>query len=46
MDARPEVPAEEEEENPRGTFFLVLMFLLLIIGLWFWTYGVLLDRGA
>ena len=44
MDAGPELPPDEDE-NPRGTFFLVLVFLLLILVLWFWTYGVLLERA-
>ena len=42
----PEVAEEGGEEHPRGTFFLVIVFLVMIVLLWFWTYGVLIERGA
>ena len=46
MTDEPEVEAVDDEEHPRGTFFLVLVFLVMIVVLWFWTYGVLIERGA
>ena len=45
MNDAPEQSETAEEEHPRGTFFLVLMFLVLIIVTWAWTYSVLLGRG-
>lgn len=36
----------EEEHEPRGTVVMMALFLLLIIGMWVWTYAVLLERGA
>lgn len=47
---RPDRPPEteapiEDDAHPRGTFFLVIVFLVLIVLLWLWTYGVLLDRA-
>ena len=33
-----------EEEKPRGAYFLGLVFIVMIVVLWFWTYAVLLDR--
>jgi hypothetical protein len=45
MNDAPESTEAAEEEQPRGTFFLVLVFLVMIIVLWVWTYGVLLGRG-
>ncbi len=35
----------EEEHHPRGTFLLLMLFLLLIVGYWGWTYVILLERG-
>ena len=35
----------EEEEHPRGAMTLVLFYLLVIIGLWVYTYSILLSRN-
>ena len=43
LDARPG-PAPEDDEHPRGTFFLTLVFLLMIAGAWFWMYATLIGR--
>lgn len=47
-DLPPEVRdgAVEEEHHPRGTFLLLMLFLLLIVGYWAWTYVILLERGV
>ena len=44
MNETPDQVESTDEEEPRGTFFLVLVFLVMIVLLWFWTYAVLLDR--
>jgi hypothetical protein len=36
----------EEEHQPKGTIFMMAIFLLLIIGMWVWTYAILLERGS
>jgi hypothetical protein len=33
------------EEQPRGTLAIMVFFLLVIIGLWIWTYAILLARA-
>lgn len=34
-----------EEEKPRGTLTILLLFLLLIAAMWGFTFFLLLDRG-
>ena len=33
------------EEQPRGTLAIMVFFLIVIIGLWVWTYATLLARA-
>jgi hypothetical protein len=33
------------EEQPRGTLAIMVFFLVVIIGLWVWTYATLLTRA-
>ena len=40
-----EEAAQAEEEHPKGALTLVLFYLLVIIGLWTWTYIILLSRN-
>lgn len=35
----------DQETHPRGTFFLMLLFLLMIAAMWIWMYITLLQRG-
>jgi hypothetical protein len=42
----PEGFDEESEDAIRGTFVLAMLFLLMVVLLFFWTYGVLLDRAG
>lgn len=35
---------EEEFEKPKGTMVLMLVFLMLLAGLWFLAYQILLSR--
>ena len=54
--ANAEIPAEalvrpqeadhdpEEEESPRGTLVLVLLFLAAMVGVWLYVYFLLIDR--
>ncbi len=46
-DDRPDVASadEGEPEHPRGTVFLMMMFLLLLIATWLYTYTTLVSRG-
>ena len=34
-----------EEEHPRGTLFLMLLFLVMIVAMWGYLYLLLLARG-
>jgi hypothetical protein len=36
---------EEHEAHPRGTLFLMLMFLILIVAMWGYIYLMMLGRG-
>ena len=36
----------EEEEEPKGTVVMMALFLLIIIGIWVYTYAVLLERAG
>ena len=36
----------EEPEHPKGTLFLMVVFLLILIVSWFYTYTILLDRAG
>ena len=36
---------EEGAEHPRGTLFLMMVFLIAIVGLWSYLYLIMLDRG-
>lgn len=33
------------EEHPRGTLAIMVFFLVVIVGLWVWTYATLLARA-
>lgn len=33
------------EVHPRGTFFLMVLFLMMIAAMWLWMYVLLLQRG-
>lgn len=35
----------EEDEQSRGAMTLVLFYLIVIIGLWVYTYSILLSRN-
>jgi len=45
MTEHTEDPAPAEEEHPRGALALTLFYLLVIIGLWSYTYFVLISRN-
>lgn len=48
-DARDEAPVAdeiEEPDHPKGTLFLMVIFLLVLIVAWFYTYTILLDRAG
>lgn len=34
------------EEHPRGTLFLLLVYLMMIVGMWGWVYYIMLGRGG
>ena len=36
---------DADEEHPWGTVLIMVLFVLMIIGLWAWTYATLLDRS-
>ena len=36
----------DEEEEPRGTVVMMALFLLIIIGIWVYTYALLLERAG
>lgn len=36
---------EPDVEHPWGTVLIMVLFVLMIIGMWVWTYATLLDRG-
>lgn len=35
----------DEEIHPRGTFFLMVLFLMVIAAMWLWMYVLLWQRG-
>jgi hypothetical protein len=37
--------AHGEEEHPRGTMLLMMLFLILIVGMWGYVYLMMLNRG-
>jgi hypothetical protein len=37
--------APAEEEHPKGALSLMLFYLLVIIGVWIYTYSILLSRS-
>ena len=37
--------AQVEEEHPKGALSLMLFYMLVIIGLWSYTYYILLQRS-
>ena len=37
---------EEEMAHPKGTLFLMLLYLMLIIALWGYMYLVMIERGS
>lgn len=45
-ESTPELPLaeEHEEETPTGTLFFMMLFLLLMVGLWATVYWLLLSR--
>ncbi len=46
--ARPAADSQEEtreEAHPRGTLFLMLVFLIMIIAFWGYLYVVMLERS-
>lgn len=38
-------PEHEAEEQPRGTFLLMLLYLLLVAALWGFVYYTLIERS-
>lgn len=36
---------DPNEEHPRGTLFLMAVFLILMAGLWAYAYLLMLERG-
>jgi len=36
----------EEEHEPKGTVIMMALFLLIIIGIWVYTYATLLERAG
>lgn len=48
-DERADTPVEERERradgHPRGTLFLMLLFLVSIAAMWAYMYVLLLERG-
>jgi hypothetical protein len=38
-------PEADGHEQPRGTLFLMLLFLILIIGFWTYMYLLMLERS-
>lgn len=45
VESPPEPDAPHEEENPRGTMLLMMLFLILIVGMWGYVYLIMLGRG-
>lgn len=48
-DAHEDAPVADETEepdHPKGTLFLMVIFLLVLIVAWFYTYTILLDRAG
>jgi hypothetical protein len=43
-DHRGEVDAVDEE-HPRGTFLLTMVFILMLVAAWAFTYATLIGRG-
>ena len=35
-----------EEQHPRGTLFLMLVFLMAIVGMWSYIYLLMLEQGG
>jgi len=38
--------AEHEDHHPRGTFVLLVGFLIMTAGYWVWTFLTLLERAG
>jgi hypothetical protein len=36
---------DADVEHPWGTVLIMVLFVLMIIGMWVWTYATLLDRS-
>jgi hypothetical protein len=34
-----------DEEHPRGTFVLTMVFILMLVAAWAFTYATLIGRG-
>ena len=45
MTEHTEATAPADEEHPKGAFVLMLLFLLMIIGVWVLTYAIMLSRS-
>ena len=45
MTEHTEDTAQAEEEHPKGALSLTLFYLLVIVGLWSYTYYLLLSRS-
>jgi hypothetical protein len=43
VDKPPE--AEHDEPHPRGTMFLMMLFLIAIVAMWGYIYLMMLQRG-
>ena len=33
-----DVAADDEEDKPRGTLFIMILFLIMLVGMWSWVY--------
>ncbi len=41
----PRTDSTDDHEHPRGTLFLMILFLIMIIGFWTYVYVLLLERS-
>ncbi|MFM9107561.1 MAG: hypothetical protein ACKOWF_12780 [Chloroflexota bacterium] len=37
-------PEDETHQEPKSTFVLMLLFLMLLAGIWYYVYQILLSR--
>lgn len=40
-----EDPVQGEDEHPRGALAILLFYMLVIVGVWVYTYAILLSRN-